>query len=273
MPSIASLLDETQNLPNIPEVVRELIQSLNEREPDLLTIAKHIAKDPVISAKLLRVANSARFGGNRQIATVNEAVVRLGLAVVRNMVLASGLTGAMRDIPGIDLRHYWGHVFEVAELARRLAVAAKRNGEEAFTCALIHDLGRLVMHAGLPAHTIHHIVDLEPTKGRAKAEALVVGFNYAQVGAELARQWHFPDFICQAVEFHYNPIKAPEFSADAALIHLALVLSAQSGVSEAPPLEWPGEISARVGLVWERCAAVLQEAREQDNPFAALLAA
>ena len=273
MPSIAALLSETQNLPNIPEVVRDLIQTLNEKEPDVLQIAKQINKDPVISAKVLRVANSARFGSSRQIATVNEAVVRLGLEVVRNMVLACGLTGAMREIPGIDLRHYWGRVFDVAELARRLAVKLHRNGEEVFTCALLHDLGRLVMHAGLPANTIHRIVDLESSKGRAKAEMLVVGFNYAQVGAELARQWQFPAFICTAVEHHYSPLLAPEFPLDAAIINLALVLSTQSQISNEAPPEWPADLAQQAALPWLLCASVLQEMRDQGNGYASLLAA
>ncbi len=110
-----------QNLPNVPEVMRELVQTFNEKEPDILLIAKKINKDPVISAKLLRLANSAKFGGSRQVATVNEAVVRLGVDVVRNMVLACGLTGSINAVPGIDLKHFWGKVFDVAELARRLA--------------------------------------------------------------------------------------------------------------------------------------------------------
>ncbi|MGL5975855.1 MAG: HDOD domain-containing protein, partial [Aeromonas sobria] len=170
MPTIDSLLAEPKLLPQIPEVMRDLIQTFNEKDPDLLKISKLINKDPVISAKLLRLANSAKFGSSRQVATVNEAAVRLGLAMVRNMVLACGLTESVKAVPGINLQHFWGCVFNVAELARRLAVKKGMKGEEVFTCALLHDLGRLIMHVGLPENTVNHIHDLEQHKGRAKAE-------------------------------------------------------------------------------------------------------
>ncbi|WP_368205424.1 HDOD domain-containing protein [Aeromonas sp. s5] len=273
MPTIDSLLSKPQNLPNVPEVMRELVQTFNEKEPDILLIAKKINKDPVISAKLLRLANSAKFGGSRQVATVNEAVVRLGVDVVRNMVFACGLTGSIGAVPGIELKHFWGKVFDVAELARRLAKLKGMKGEEVFTCALLYDMGRLIMHVGLPENMVNHIKDLEPSKGRAKAEELVVGFNYAQAGAEMARRWQFPLSICHAVEYHYNPLLAKEFSAEAAIIHLAIVLAAQSDVGEAAPPEWPTQVAERLGLSWPDCAAVFVALREQGNGYAGLLAA
>ncbi|MGL5523031.1 MAG: HDOD domain-containing protein [Aeromonas veronii] len=239
MPTIDSLLAEPKLLPQIPEVMRDLIQTFNEKDPDLLKISKLINKDPVISAKLLRLANSAKFGSSRQIGTVNEAAVRLGLAMVRNMVLACGLTESVTAVPGIDLKHFWGCVFNVAELARRLAVKKGMKGDEVFTCALLYDLGRLVMHVGLPENTVHHIHDLELHKGRAKAEELVVGFNYAQVG----------------------------------LIHLAIVLAAQSDVGEEASPEWPHKVADALGLSWADCAAQFTALREQGNGYAGLLVA
>ena len=198
MPTMTELLSKPQNLPSVPEVVRELIQSFNEPEPDLLLIAGKVAKDPVLSAKLLRLANSAKFGCSRQIATVKEAAVRLGTDSVRNMVLACSLTGSLKTVPGIDLKHFWAHVFDVAALAKQLSKTQGNKGEEVFTCALLYDLGRLIMHLGLPENLVLRICDLEPHKGRAAAEQAVVGFTYADVGAELAKQWNFPDSFCRA---------------------------------------------------------------------------
>ena len=106
MPTIAALLAQPQNLPNVPEVVRALIQTFHHPSPDLMLIAHQVAKDPVISAKLLRLANAAQFGNCRQIATVKEAVIRLGTETIRNMVLACGLTDSLKRVPGIELHHF-----------------------------------------------------------------------------------------------------------------------------------------------------------------------
>ncbi|PJG57797.1 HDOD domain-containing protein [Aeromonas cavernicola] len=273
MPTIDSLLAHPHNLPKIPEVMLELIQTLHEKDTDLLKISRQISKDPVISAKLLRLANSAKFGCSRQVASVNDATVRLGLAMVRNMVLACGLTESVHSVPGIDLKHFWGNVFNVAELASRLAQRVGIPPEQVFTCALLHDLGRLIMHVGLPENTVHHIHDLELHKGRAKAEELVVGFNYAQVGAVMTRLWKFPDTICNAVKYHYNPLAADTFSAEAGLIHLAIVLAAQSDVTEVAPPEWPQPVADKLALAWADCAAEFINLRNHGSGYAGLLAA
>ncbi|MGL5992869.1 MAG: HDOD domain-containing protein, partial [Aeromonas sobria] len=110
-------------------------------------------------------------------------------------------------------------------------------------------------------------------KGRAKAEELVIGFNYAQVGAAMARYWKFPDTISTAVEYHYNPMKAKEFSSEAGFIHLAIVLAAQSDVGEEAPPEWPQSVAEQLGLTWADCAAQFSALREQGNGYAGLLAA
>lgn len=274
MPTVNELLSKPQNLPSVPEVVRELIQSFNEPEPDLLLIAGKVAKDPVLSAKLLRLANSAKFGCSRQIATVKEAAVRLGTDTVRNMVLACSLTGSLKAVPGIDLKPFWAHVFDVAALAKQLSKTQGNKGEEVFTCALLYDLGRLIMHQGLPENLVLRICDLEPHKGRAAAEQAVVGFTYADVGAELAKQWNFPDTFSRAIRHHYNPLKAEPFSNEAALIHLAIALSTlQEEIPEEEPEDWPHAVANRLGLSWQQCRNEALLLQEQGHGYAALIAA
>lgn len=273
MPSINELLSQSQNLPNIPEVVRELIQTFNQPDPDLLEVANKVSKDPVISVKLLRLANSARFGCSREVATAKEATVRLGLATVRNMVLASGLVDSMKPIPGIDLKHFWAHVFDVAELSKKLAAFLKLPPEPVFTCALMHNIGRLIMHAGLPANMAERISNLEPLKGRVTAEINTVGFSYPEVGAELAERWNFPTFIGLAIRHHYSPMKAQPFCQEAAIIQLAIELLTVPENLDEPPAGWPEEVAKSLNLDWADCKIVLAQFREQGNGYQALIAA
>lgn len=275
MPAIASLLSQPQNLPHIPEIVRELIQSFNQKDPDLLRIADQITKDPVLSAKLLRLANSARYGCSRQIASVRDATVRLGTDTVRNLVLASALIESVDSVPGIDLKHYWSHVFEVAELTKLLDKHQGGRGENAFTCGLMHNIGRLILHKGLPANLVARITDLEPLKGRANAEHAVVGFNYAELGAELAKQWSFPTFISDAILWHYHPLKAEPFSREAGLIHLAIELSTLTELNpdQPAPETWPDKVADKLGITWGECLNLLIAYHEIGNGFDALVAA
>lgn len=273
MPNINDLLSQSQNLPNIPEVVRELIQTFNQSDPDLLVIANKVAKDPVISAKLLRLANSARFGCSREVASAKEATVRLGIDTVRNMVLASALVDSTKPVPGIDLKHFWAHVFDVAELSKMLAKHLKLPAEPIFTCALMYNIGRLIMHAGLPQNMVERISNLEPLKGRVAAEVNTVGFSYPEVGAELANRWNFPVFISTAIQHHYSPMKAQAFCVEAGIIHLAIELLTATENLDEPPVGWPKEVADKLNLEWADCKVVLMQFREQGSGYQALIAA
>lgn len=273
MPTIAALLAQPQNLPNVPEVVRALIQTFHHPSPDLMLIAHQVAKDPVISAKLLRLANAAQFGNCRQIATVKEAVIRLGTETIRNMVLACGLTDSLKRVPGIELHHFWGKVFDVATLSKQLARRAGAGSEEIFTCGLLYDLGRLIMHLSLPSETIQRIGELEPLLGRAYAEQTVVGFSYAELGAEVANRWCFPLSICEAIRYHPTPLDSDSFSSEAAFIHQALALTNLATISTEEPAAWPHGVANRLGLDWIGCREDLYLSRQNGHGFAALLAA
>lgn len=88
---LKSLIENAQKLPNIPKVVQELIESFNDENVNTEAIANKISADQVLTAKVLRAANSAHYGGHRKVASVNDAVLILGFNAVRTLVLASGL--------------------------------------------------------------------------------------------------------------------------------------------------------------------------------------
>ena len=271
MPTIAALISQPKNLPNVPEVVRELIQTFHQPAPDLILIAHQVAKDPVISAKLLRLANAAQFGNSRQIATVKEAAIRLGTETIRNMVLACGLTDSLKRVPGIELHHFWGKVFDVATLSKQLARRAGERSDEVFTCGLLYDLGRLIMHLSLDPAEVNRICELEQLLGRIHAERTVVGFNYAELGAEVAHHWCFPLSICEAIRYHPTPLDGETFSNSAALIHLAMALSSLPEVPSEEPECWPRDVAARLGLDWAACCEELYLCRQNGHGFSALL--
>jgi putative nucleotidyltransferase with HDIG domain len=273
MTSMNALLIHPQPLPSIPEVVHELIHTFHDPDPDLLFIAHQINKDPVISAQLLRLANAAQFGCYRQVTTVREAAVRLGLDSVRNMVLACGLTGVLKQVPGIDLHHFWGKVFDVAALSKLLAEQGHFRAEEVFTCALLHDLGRLIMHLSLPQETVREISELEPRHGRTQAEQMVVGFTHAELGAKVAGLWNFPHSICEAIRQHTAPFAGDRFCHQAGFIHLALVLVSLDSIPLEAPNLWPATVARALDLEWPVCRELLIQCRQQGHGFAALLAA
>ena len=169
--NLSSLFDHSQNLPNIPKVVQELIQTFNQSDFDMDEIAKKISLDPVLTAKVLRLANCAHYGVSRTISSTTDASVLLGFSTLRTLVLASGITGAMLLAP---------------QEAKKIQAAVEAGGK------------------------------------LASVENSMLGYTYADVGAELAKRWKFPDEIAEGILYHCNEDLANLEQPLAGLLHLAL---------------------------------------------------
>lgn len=215
------LINNAQKLPNIPKVVRELIDSFGDDEINNDVIVKKISADQVLTAKLLRAANSAYYGGNRNVGSVNDAVFLLGFNAVRTLVLATGITGVFKAPEGFEIRKFWHESFAVAATCKWLAGYSHDDAEKAFTCGMMHNIGELLIHILLPAECkeIQKAVD----KGApvAEIEKNVLGFSSTEAGAELASRWKFPDAIVDGIRYQLNPTAAPQISRFACLIALA----------------------------------------------------
>jgi HD-like signal output (HDOD) protein len=249
---IDELLDQPRHLPTIPKVVQQLIESFGDEDVPADQIARQIATDPVMSAKLLRLANSAFFNVSRTVATVSEALRLLGFVMVRNLVLGTGISAAFKTSPGMDVKAFWRHCLGTACGARWLAGRAREDGDLAFTVGLLHGIGEFVMHAGMPDAMKQLDAALSPVDGRRSGEERrCFGYDFAQVGAELARRWKFPEAIASAMGGVPAPLETSPFSPAAALVHLAAWRVRQDSTALAVPLDedpCPGAVCGKLGI-------------------------
>ena len=134
MPS-AELLKRVDELPRLPKAVSELLDAVNNEDSSIKSISAKVAQDPLISARVLRLANSAHFGRSREVGSIEDAVVRLGMQTLRTLVIASAVVGAIPNAEGIDLAEFWGETFEIALYSQEIAKVCGVAPDEAFTCA------------------------------------------------------------------------------------------------------------------------------------------
>jgi len=209
-------------LPSIPKVVALLLSELGRAEPDLKTITQLIATDPALTTRLLQTANAGFFKLSGKINSVSEALAILGLAHVRAMAVQAASGASLKAVPGINLQQFWAYSLNVAKLSRSLAGVVRQNPQAAFTCGLIHAVGELALHIGMPDEAAVLDREVDPLDlRRAHLEHRSFGFCYAEVGAGFARKWQFPPAIVDALAHQDAPFEGDVYEPLAGVIHLA----------------------------------------------------
>ncbi|AXK38801.1 HDOD domain-containing protein [Crenobacter cavernae] len=264
----SELFELTQNrLPTVPKVVQELIASLQNESVSYDKVVDMLAHDQVLTARVLRLANSAHSGGHRRVGSLDDAVLLLGFNKLRVLVIASGLAGTTIKVPGFDMQGFWRRSFEVANTARRLARAAGLDESQAAICGLLANIGELVLHVGLPAEALKIDKVVASGADRVSTERIMLGMDLTEVGAELARCWHFPDAIHQAILFQHSPQDAPG-SLYASLLALAnhIVAGYNSGIGEDEMAAMlPGRLLVALGLPQQTLTALLPELKSTST--------
>lgn len=219
---IEKLLKQPNALPAAPKVVRKLITTFDQEEVDMNQVAALIEDDPVLTAKLLKLANSAFFGLTRSVSTAKEAINVMGLIKVRALVIAASFGEGFHCVGSVNMNQFWRYSLNSANLARYIALPIRIDESTAFTSGLIHNIGELVMHVGMPEAMIDldrsvPMLDLK----RSAAEKALFGYSYADVGAALAREWHFPKRMINAIEHQCAPFENDTYEPIAGVVHVA----------------------------------------------------
>lgn len=249
---LKNLVDQPNKLPTIPKVAQKLIESFSSEDVSIDEIARQLAADPALSAKLLRLANSAYFHVSRTVGTVDDALRMLGFVMVRNLVLGNGMVAAFRNTPGIDLKQFWRYNLYTACASRWLASTAGVNGDMVFTLGMMHGIGQLQMHVGMPEAMAPLDAQMNVLNaGRADLEKNAFGFHYGDVSAELAKIWNFPQPLIVALRDIPQPLAHDEFSEPAAWVHLGAWRARTEVLAmtdEEVIASYPAKVGKRLGI-------------------------
>jgi HD-like signal output (HDOD) protein len=206
-------IGQVDTLPSLPSVYQRILACLREPEPDIAEVGRIIGADMVMTAMILKLANSAFFGAGKSFKTAERAVSFLGLDTIAGLVLGHSLFKefAAAELGGLNLEQLWQHSLLTAAGARALALHegwGTARAEEAFLAGVLHDLGKLVL-ATRP----------DPS---ADISTEVPTSDHAEAGAYLLGLWGFPDPLIEAIAFHHTPSKAAaqEFGL-AGILHVA----------------------------------------------------
>lgn len=245
----AQLTSRIEQLPRLPKAISELLDVVNDDNADMDVLAEKVSHDTLISAKVLRMANSARFGRSREIGSIDEAVIRLGQQPLRILVTASAVTSAVQVAPGINPVAFWGRSFEVAFFSQELARRVKLRSDTAFTCGLLHNLGELLLALLEPAKWQQVQAAVDKGADMAQMSAHLLGDTPAEVAALLAGEWRFSDELVAGLRYQDTPKAAQPESAYAKVLCMAkMVLDGWEQRPEAEQTSWLAKIADDLGL-------------------------
>lgn len=226
---------EVHDLPTLPVVMGRILETLADERSSASDLTELLEQDHAISARVLRLANSAFYGLRQQVDSIRRSVVVLGFNEVRNLALATSVfdTFAKRQQFAFDPEDFWMHSFGAAKAAQLLTNEPCRveSSEACFTAALVHDIGKYVLALLLKAR-YKEILKEADQSGRPIRDVEVekLGVSHNWVGRWLADKWRFPPLIVSAIG---NLHQATTYSAadkDAvAVVALADLLSMRAG--------------------------------------------
>lgn len=219
---LENLLAQPLDLPSIPRVVALLLVELEHAEVDLRKVNELIQSDTGLTARLLRLANTPCFHMTRRIHSVSEALALLDLRYVKTMAQASIGISLPQTVRNFQLPQFWNYSHNVAKVSRALAGLVYQSQQTAFTCGLIHAIGELAMHFAMPER-MEQINDIQNPFDwlRCQHEQNELGYSYPMVSAALARMWHFPPAIVDALAHQHAPFEHGVYEPLAGVIHLA----------------------------------------------------
>ena len=195
------------DLPAPPQAAIQILRACAREDVNNAELSELAGSDPVLSAELLRIVNSAYFGFSREISTVPRAITILGTRALRNLVLCISVRDAVRRnaIPGFNVSTFWEDTLRRAVAARLLAGETGLDAEEAFTAGLLQDFGLLVMCFLQPGQARHWdmLRQVDPEQ-RLELEQKYFAVTHEQIIFMLGHSWSLPESLCQALGRHHH---------------------------------------------------------------------
>lgn len=272
--AVKKVVSRMNQLPSVPSLFARMAEVMESPASSLADVADVIRQDPAMTAKVLQLVNSAFFGLRQHIASPSEAVVYLGLEVVRALVLGLQTFAQYKShrLGGVELEAVWRHSLATASLASRIGRdmgQTKAVVDGAFTAGLLHDVGKVVLACNEPdAYEQACLWAQARQTTLAEAERASFGCEHGEIGAYMLTLWGLPWAVVDGIGYHHATARAVgEGFFPLAAVHVANVIVQQNGmvVGGAAPASLDAGLLQRFGLS-ERLALWTEAAKSAPPP-------
>lgn len=227
---LTDILHQINTFPALPLTVTRVLDITSRPESSASDLMEAVLPDQSMCAAILKIANSAFFGRPRQVCSIEEAVVVLGFAEIRHIILTQAIFNSFHQLKGAtiqEIEELWQHSLTCAITARIIAAGTSDyKPNELFIAGLIHDIGKLPMIMALPgiySPEMNHPGQIHSALFPDEIEKF--GISHEQSGLRLLNRWLFPEPLCVAVGYHHSSQNAPTDIAFPLIVQMANILS------------------------------------------------
>ncbi len=224
--SAQQLVQDRIDLVSLPDVALKLNRLCDDKNSTVEDIADVIATDAALTARLLQIVNSPFYGFPQKIDTITMAITIVGVSQLRDLAMATLVIQKFNSIPEglVSPETFWCHNIACATAARTIASElGVIKSERVFVAGLLHDIGKLLMYHAHPNLSIEvlNLSKADSSLDVTEVEKVAFGYDHAELGAELLKEWGLPESLIEPVWFHHHPEQADSFSVETSILHLA----------------------------------------------------
>ncbi len=238
--TIVEQIQKSSDLLSLPQAVSELLSEMEKPDFNSDVLSRIVLKDPSLTGRILKIANSSFYHRFSDISTVNQAVVVLGLTTVKCLALSSSVLnpGRLEKATGVDTKIFFTNILTVAAAAESIGrVAEFKGGEEVFIGGLLHEIGVIFFLNCYPEEYRQIVEKRVKAVSLVEAERQVFGIDHAEVGYHLALKWHLPKHIAEAIRDHHDYGTLDEKQSFTNTIRLATLLVDNTNLGYVTDLE------------------------------------
>jgi len=210
---------------SLPEIYIRVSQVLEDQEHNASQLGEIISHDPALTARILRIVNSAYYSLAAKVELVSRAVSVIGEDDLRNLVLATSAVDTFKRIPNqlVDIDLFWKHSVHTGIISRLLSKHCNiLHGERLFVAGMLHDIGKLILYFKEPELSQRVLLDAADSDGQLfNSEKKIIGFTHGDVGGALIDAWKLSDTLKEVVAYHHTPLKAKNFRMETSIVHIA----------------------------------------------------
>lgn len=224
--NLTNLTQNIKNIPSLPEIITKSIEIMQDKNTSSETLAKIISTDIGLTARVLKLVNSAYYGFPKQISTVKQAITILGFTTIKGLIISASVFKMFSENTNnsyFNYKNFWKHSMMTASASKMLSEYISVDiVQDIFSAAFLYDIGKIIL-AKYDKDNYAKVckLDFQNEADFIKSEEEYCGLNHCEIGNIVAYSWNLPELFCEIITNHHNPLRCQKYFKECSVVYIA----------------------------------------------------